>query len=106
VRKAGGTGQRVEVLSARRLAFPRVSDKTMAFRVVARVSSGAAKVKVYFDAILLQQGRIQAGLVLTSALQPVGQTDQAALAGVVAARIQRALGAGASGGSGGSGPTA
>ncbi len=100
VRKAGGKGQRVDVLSVKRLAFPRVSEKTMAFRVVARVSSGGVVVKVYFDAIILQQGRIQAGLVLTSALQPVGRTDQAALAGVIASRIERALG------SGGSGPTA
>ncbi len=66
----------------------------MAFRVVARVSSGAPVVKVYFDVIFLQQGRIQAGLVLTSALQPVGATDQAALAGVIASRIQRAVGSG------------
>ena len=97
VRKSGQRGQRVEVLSAKRLAFPRVSQKTMAFRIVARVRSGATAVKVYFDAILLQQGRLQAGVVFTSALQPVGATDQAALAGVVGARMAKA--ASASGGS-------
>jgi hypothetical protein len=100
VRKAGGKGQTVKVLSVKRLAFPQVSEKTMAFRVVARVTSGATAVKVYFDAIILQQGRVQAGIVVTSALQPVGSTDEAALAGLVAARVQRVAG------SGGSGPSA
>lgn len=90
VRKSATPGQRVEVVSAKRIAFPRLAERTTAFRIVARVRSGSTWVKVYFDAILLQQGRIQAGVVFTSAVQPVGSTDQGALAGVVAARIQRA----------------
>lgn len=99
VRKSATAGQRVEVVSAKRIAFPRLAERTTAFRIVARVRSGSTWVKVFFDAILLQQGRIQAGVVFTSAVQPVGSTDQGALVGVVAARIQRANAAG-------TGPTA
>jgi hypothetical protein len=92
VRKSGGAGQRVTVVSAKRIAFPRLSPKTTAFRIVANVRSGGASVKVYFDAVLLQQGRIQAGVVFTSAVQPIGLADRAALAGVVAARLAKASG--------------
>lgn len=99
VRLSAGTGQRIQVLAARRVAFPPVAAKTMAFRIVAQVRSGAASVKLYVDAVVLQQGRVQAGLIFTSALQPVAQTDRATLASVVAARIARAA-------TGSSGPTA
>jgi hypothetical protein len=99
VRKAGGPGQKVSLVSARRIPFPRLLEKTTAFRVVVRVGSGQSTVKVFFDAILLQQGRFQAGLVFTSAVQPVGSADQQTLAGVVASRVQRAA-------RGTSGPTA
>jgi hypothetical protein len=92
VRASGGTGQRVTVVSARRIAFPKLSPKTTAFRIVANVRSGGASVKVYFDAVLLQQGRTQAGVVFTSAVQPIGLADRAALAGVVAARLAKASG--------------
>ncbi len=92
VRKSGGAGQRVTVVSAKRIAFPKLSPKTTAFRIVANVRSGGASVKVYFDAVLLQQGRIQAGVVFTSAVQPIGLADRAALAGVVASRLAKAAG--------------
>ncbi|MGL6279377.1 MAG: hypothetical protein ACRC50_07465, partial [Gaiella sp.] len=113
VRKSGAAGQRISVVSAKRVAFPRVSPKTTAFRIVARIRSGAADVRVYFDAVVLQHGRIQAGVVFTSALRPLGVTDRAALASVVAARLAKAAGsagkgggAGGGGGSGGGGPVA
>jgi hypothetical protein len=90
VERSGGAGQRIDVVSAKRLAFPKVAPRTAAYRIVARVRSGTASVKVYFDAVLLQQGRIQAGVVFTSAVQPVGSGDQAALARLVAGRIAKA----------------
>lgn len=90
VARSGGSGQRIDVVSAKRLAFPRVAPRTAAYRIVALVRSGATSVKVYFDAVLLQQGRVQAGVVFTSAVRPVGAADQASLARLVAGRIAKA----------------
>ena len=51
---------------------------------------GNRRVRAYVDAIILQHGRIQSGVVFTSLGRPVGTTDQLGLAALVAARMARA----------------
>lgn len=93
VRLSAPSGQPIRVRSAKRIAFPRLAPKTAAYRVVASVATGAGQsVTVYFDAIVLQHGRIQASVVFTSAGRPVAETDRVVLASVVAKRLARAAG--------------
>ncbi len=63
---------------------------TSAFRVVATLTIGGNRVRAYVDAIILQHGRIQSGVVFTSLGRPVGQADELGLAGLVADRMARA----------------
>lgn len=90
VRSSAGPGQKVDVVSSKVVPFTKVAAKTVAFRLVAKVSVGATRATVYFDAIVVQQGRIQAGIVLTSIGRPVPRTETAALAAVVASRLAKA----------------
>jgi hypothetical protein len=72
-----------------------VAPKATAFRLVLNVSTGGAQsVRAYVDAIVLQHGRVQSGLLFTSIGRPVEQVDRIALASVIAARLERAAGPG------------
>ena len=51
---------------------------------------GAQSVRAYVDAVILQHGRIQSGILFTSIGRPVGNADRLALASVVASRMAKA----------------
>lgn len=93
VRLSAAPGQKITVLSAKQVAFPAVSPKTTAYRLVVSIRVRQQSVRAYVDAIILQQGRIQTGLLFTSVGRPVGQVDLLALASVVATRMTKAAGA-------------
>jgi hypothetical protein len=93
IRLSAPRGQKVEIVSAKRLAFPKVAPRTVAFRVVAILTlPGNRQVRAYVDAVVLQHGRIQSGLVFTSLGRPVGRSDELGLASVLALRMARAAG--------------
>ena len=93
VRLSGGPGQKIALVSAKKIPVPAVSPKTAAYRIVVNITvAGNQRVRAYVDAVILQHGRIQTGLLFTSVGQPVGDADRLALAKVVAARMAKALG--------------
>jgi hypothetical protein len=93
VRLSAGPGQKITLVSAKKIPFPSVSPKTAAYRIVVNVTVGGnQKVRAYVDAVILQHGRIQTGLLFTSFGSPVGDPDRIALAKVLAARMARAAG--------------
>lgn len=90
IRLSGGPGQKITVVSAKKIPFPSVSPKTAAYRIVVNVTIGGnQRVRAYVDAVILQHGRIQSGLLFTSFGSPVGDPDRIALAKVVAGRMAR-----------------
>lgn len=90
-RLSAPAGQKVDVVSSKRIAFPGLAPHTTAFRLVLTiVVSGGRRVPVYVDAVVLQHGRIQSGLLFTSLGRPVAQADRVALASAVAERLARA----------------
>ena len=93
VRRSAGTGQRIEVVSSKIVAFPKLAPKTVAFRLVARLTAGATTATVYFDAVVVQRGRIQTGIVFTSVGRPIPRSEATTLARVVAKRLATAAGA-------------
>lgn len=91
IRLSAGQGQKITVVSAKKIPFPSVSPKTAAYRIVVNVTVGGnQRVRAYIDAVILQHGQIQSGLLFTSFGSPVGDPDRIALAKVVAARMARA----------------
>src|SRR5262245_40482610 len=85
VRLSAPKGQKVTVLSSKEIAFPKVAPKSTAFRLVLNVSiDGSRAVRAYVDAVVLQHGRMQSGLLFTSLGRPVEQVDRVALASVIA----------------------
>ena len=93
IRLSAPKGQKVRIVSAKRMSFPKVAPRTAAWRVVAVLTlSGNRRVTAYVDAVVLQHGRIQSGLVFTSLGRPVGNADQRGLATLLALRMARAAG--------------
>jgi len=90
VRLSAPKSQRVSIVSAKRITFPKVAPQTAAFRVVAELNISGNRVRAYVDAIILQHGRVQSGVVFTSLGRPVPQVDEQGLAGLVADRMARA----------------
>lgn len=93
VRLSAAPGQKVTLVSAKKVPFPSVSPKTAAYRIVVNITvSGNQRIQAFVDAVILQHGRIQTGILFTSVGQPVGQADRLALAKLVAGRMAKAAG--------------
>ena len=71
-------GDTLRIVSAARLAFPRVSPRTAAFRIVARLTpkGRTTAIPVTWDLVFLERGRILAFLgVLTAGTSPPAAAD-------------------------------
>lgn len=80
--KQGGT-----LRSFKQIAFPRVGQRSVAFRIEVR-SQG---VPVFFELIVMQHRRAHVGLGLLSALAPIPRSEQVRIARVLAGRAATAL---------------
>ncbi len=91
VRLTAPAARKVKIVSAKRIPFRAGSSKSIAYRVVATMDIGGSRtIRAYFDAVLLQQGTVQAALVVTSLGRAVPLVQEQALAGVLAARMAKA----------------
>jgi hypothetical protein len=83
---AKGAGGRGTTLSSRMLASPRAGERAAWYRVVGRLTVRGTTIPVHMDFLGVQQGRSQAGLVLTGLGRP--QRGQVALMRRLAARMR------------------
>lgn len=91
VRLSAAPSQKIEIVASRQVSFPKLAPRTSAYRVVVSIASGSQPaVRAYVDAIVLQRGRVQSVLLFTSLVRPVDRTEAAALAGVMAGRMEKA----------------
>lgn len=75
------------LVSFRRKAFPRLGQRSIAYRLVAS-SQG---VRVFFDVVVVQQSRGQAALLLGSAVTPMPKAEAVGLTRIVAQRMAKAM---------------
>ena len=91
VRLTSPAAQKVEIVSAKRIPFPKVAPGVIAYRVVAKLTVGKSRtVRAYFDAVLLQHGQMQSALVVTSLGAAVPVAQEQVLALILAGRMARA----------------
>lgn len=82
---AGGLVQ-VSVPFARVVAAPRVGDRRIAYRIVARLEAASTQVDVYLDVVVVQRGRSIVAFFFTGPTQPL--PGQARIVSAVAARMR------------------
>jgi hypothetical protein len=92
IRLTAPKDRRVTIVSAGRRTFPNVAPKSSAYRIVAGFVVNGRRIHLFVDVILLQEGRIQTGLLFSSVGAPVARSEQVDLAKVVARRLAIAAG--------------
>jgi hypothetical protein len=65
------SGFTLRVLSSRRVAAPRLGDRSAAYRIVIELAKDGARVKVYIDAVAVLRGRSIGAIFFTGGLEPV-----------------------------------
>jgi hypothetical protein len=82
-------GSTISALSKGKLAFPKVSERIAAYRLVIGVAPEGAKasVKLYLDRILLGAGRANVSTIMFSLGQPYPAAFEQKLAKAIAARL-------------------
>ncbi len=91
VRLTSPAAQKVKIVSAKRIPFPKVAPDVIAYRVVATLAVGTSRtVRAYFDAVLLRHGQMQTALVVTSLGAAVPVAQEQVLALILAGRMAKA----------------
>lgn len=83
--------QRLGLESMSRLAFPRVSQRTVAYRVRLTATSQGTTVPYVLDLVVLMRARAQVSLLFGSGLAAVPKADEVRLARLVASRMRTEL---------------
>lgn len=78
-------GGRVETF--KKIPFPALAEKSVAYRLVVTTQN----VRAFVDVVVLKQGRAQAALLLGSALTPMPRDVELELARTVAGRMAKAM---------------
>jgi hypothetical protein len=73
------------------VAFPRISDRTVAYRGKFSVPSAQGPVSLYLDLVVLMHSRAQSQLSVVSALVPPQKAEVLRLARIVAGRMATAM---------------
>jgi len=77
----------VRFVSYRKIAFPSVAPRTVAYRWI----TSANGVRIYADLVFLMRSRAQAGVYFVSPVGPIERSEQVELARVVAGRMAKAM---------------
>jgi len=83
--------QGVALESLRKVAFPRVAERTIAYRVTLSGTVQSTTVRIVVDLVILKHSRAQAALYFGSAFAPAAKADEVALARVTARRMATAF---------------
>lgn len=84
--------QSVDLVSLRKVAFPRVSGRSVAYRVTLSATTAQGKIPVYVDLVAMMRSRAQATVIVGSALLPPQKSEKLRLARIVAGRMATAMG--------------
>ena len=83
--------QGVDLVSLRKVAFPRISERSLAYRVTLSATTAQGKVPVYVDLVAMTRSRAQATVIVGSALVPPQKAEELRLARIVAGRMATAM---------------
>jgi hypothetical protein len=83
--------EQVQLLSLRKVAFPRIGQRTVAYRVVLSATQGQMTFKFYLDLVVLMHSRAHAQVIAGSAFEPFPKAEAVRLARIVGGRMARAM---------------
>ncbi len=83
-----GVGLPTTIISAGRISFPRLADRTDAYRIVADVKSGKQIIHAVLDFVVMNRGRVNLVLFFAGIGKAFGASFEHVVAGKVAARLR------------------
>ena len=83
--------QGVDLVSLRKVAFPRVAERSVAYRVTLSANTPQGKLPVYVDLVAMMRSRAQATVIVGSALVTPPKAEELRLARIVAGRMATAM---------------
>lgn len=83
--------QNIDFIALQKLAFPRVSERSIAHRVTLSATTAQGTVPLYVDVVGLMRSRAQALVFVGSALVPPQRSEELRLARIVAGRMASAM---------------
>ncbi len=83
--------QGVRLVSLRKISFPRVSSRSVAYRVELSATTAQGTVPAYVDLVALLRSRAQATVIVGSAIVPPQRAEELRLARIVAGRMATAM---------------
>ena len=83
--------QGVDLVSLRKVAFPRLAERSVAYRVTLAATTAQGQVPVYVDLVAMARSRAHATVVVGSALVPPQKAEELRLARIVAGRMAAAM---------------
>jgi hypothetical protein len=81
-----GAGSSVTIVSSRPIKFPKLAERTNAYRIVATVKSGKQKIPVYLDVVVMNRGNVDAVIFFAGIGNFFNSGFERAIASKVAAR--------------------
>ena len=85
------TRQGARVVSFRRMSFPALAQRSVAYRLTLEGTTQGQTVNAFVDAVVLAQGRAIGGLVVGSAVVEPDRPAEVRLARTIAARMAKAM---------------
>jgi len=82
-----GGQAKVAIVAKGRLAFPGLGDRSSAYRLVVRVTSGKQTVGAWLDVVLLNRARVDVAMIFVGIGRPFAAADEQRLARTVTGRI-------------------
>ncbi len=88
--RKGAAPTKVTIVSSKEIPFPKLAERSNAYRIVATFTSGSQKIAVYLDAVLMNRGKVDAIIFFAGIGNFYNSTFEQNLAAIVAARTKNA----------------
>jgi hypothetical protein len=90
LRREFAKGQ-IRLVSFREVAFPRIGERTVAYRVVLSPKEGQVTIRIFLDLVVLMHSRAHVEIIAGSAFRPFPKAEAVRLARIVGGRMERAM---------------
>jgi hypothetical protein len=88
--RTGAAPARVTVVSAAEKPFPKLAERSNAYRIAAGVKTSAGTIPVYLDVVVMNRGKVDVVIFFAGVAQAFSEPFQRSLASKVAARTAKA----------------
>jgi hypothetical protein len=88
--RKGAAPTKVTIVSAKEVSFPKLAERSNAYRIVASFKSGSRKIAVYLDVVVMNRGKVDAVVFFAGIGQVFNDAFERSVTAKVAARTKNA----------------